>query len=182
MTAKQSPTAYKAALCRRIQAARESIDMTQEQMAAALGIKRDRYSKYEVGRSMLPHHLIPRFCELTKHDPWYILTGQSAAMSPVSGNAKHQPESDFWIRLTVAMKSAGLPTTQMGVARKLSMSQGSVQRWVRGGGLPTLETTIELASMTGYCVEWLLTGRGPEKPRLTVQKTSAAKGSGSDPG
>jgi hypothetical protein len=52
----------------------------------------------------------------------------------------------------------------MGLAKKLQMSQGSIQRWVRGTGLPTLETTVQLSAMTGCCVEWLLTGRGPERP------------------
>lgn len=72
--------------------------------------------------------------------------------------------SEFWLRLTQAMTEKKLPTTQNGVATKLKMSQGSVRRWYTGDGLPELKTVIELAQMTGYCVEWLLTGRGPEKP------------------
>lgn len=44
------------------------------------------------------------------------------------------------------------------------MSQGSVQAWVRGQSLPTLETAIEIALRGKVCVEWLLTGRGPQFP------------------
>lgn len=73
------------------------------------------------------------------------------------------PHSEFWERLTKALDRAGLPVSQMGLAKKLKMSQGSIQRWVRGTGLPTLDTTVQLSEMTGCCVEWLLTGRGPER-------------------
>lgn len=74
------------------------------------------------------------------------------------------PPSEFWVRLRDALHERGHPSTQMGVARMLKMSQGSVQRWVRGQGLPTLETTVELAAKAGVCVEWLLTARGPKHP------------------
>lgn len=77
------------------------------------------------------------------------------------------PESDFWKRLVAAWSARKLPTTQLGVARKLDMSQGSVQQWVRGTSLPTLTTAVEIAVLGKVCVEWLLTGRGPQYPDAT---------------
>ena len=74
------------------------------------------------------------------------------------------PPSPLWQRLTVAMKAAKLPVSQNGIATLLDMSQGSVRRWFTGEGLPELKTAIDLAERTGFCVEWILTGRGPERP------------------
>lgn len=73
-------------------------------------------------------------------------------------------ESEFWLRVTDALQAAGKEHSQMGVARLLKMSQGSIQRWVRGTGLPTMDNALILAKKAGVCVEWLLTGRGPRAP------------------
>jgi hypothetical protein len=35
----------------------------------------DKYKQYE-GRSLLPHHLIGRFCILTRVDPEWLVTGR----------------------------------------------------------------------------------------------------------
>jgi len=72
--------------------------------------------------------------------------------------------SDLWKRLTKALREKGLPISQNGIATMLDMSQGSVRRWYTGEGLPELKTAIVLAERTGYSVEWILTGRGREKP------------------
>lgn len=80
------------------------------------------------------------------------------------GDVTNLPASEFWKRLVLAWEARGLPTSQLGVARKLGMSQGSVQQWVRGSSLPTLATAIDIAERGKVCVEWLLTGRGPQYP------------------
>lgn len=72
---------YLKSFCARIASAREGAGYTQQEMADALGIKRDAYSKYEF-RSLMPHHLIPAFCRLTGFGPWYILTGQPDTGQP----------------------------------------------------------------------------------------------------
>lgn len=73
-------------------------------------------------------------------------------------------ESTFWERVTEALRDAGHEHSQMGVARLLGMSQGSVGRWAQGTGLPTMQNALDLALKAGVCVEWLLTGRGPKAP------------------
>jgi len=67
----------------------------------------------------------------------------------------------FWDRLQRALKQRNLPTTQTAIARLVGVSQPSVYEW-KHGGLPTLDNAIQLAEITGCCVEWLLTGRGPQ--------------------
>ena len=83
-------TRYRKAFCQRLKAAREAAGYTQITFAKELGLERDTYAKYE-SRSLLPHHLIPRVCQLTGHDAWYMLTGQSPTQAPVSQSQAGQP-------------------------------------------------------------------------------------------
>lgn len=49
-------------------------------MAVALGVERDTYYRYEK-RLMLPHHLMPKFCEITGVTLEWLINGPSAASS-----------------------------------------------------------------------------------------------------
>jgi transcriptional regulator with XRE-family HTH domain len=60
---------------RRVKEAREAMGWTQAFMAESLGIPLERYKKYEQ-RSLLPHYLIARFCQLTSCDIHYLMTGE----------------------------------------------------------------------------------------------------------
>jgi hypothetical protein len=95
----------------------------------------------------------------------------------VQSGPKPGPASPFWNRLIEALseynarhKADAWELTQSGVARKLQgvhgerMSQGSVHRWYTGTGMPEIHRVIYLAKLTGVCVEWLLTSRGPKYP------------------
>lgn len=59
-----TPTAFKEEFARRLKAARQLKYEQASDFAADLGIPANTYGKYESGRSLLPHHLIPRACEL----------------------------------------------------------------------------------------------------------------------
>lgn len=59
-----TPKEFREAFARRLRAARELKYERASDFAADLGIPPNTYSKYENGRSLLPHHLIPRACEL----------------------------------------------------------------------------------------------------------------------
>ena len=78
----------------------------------------------------------------------------------------------FWDRLIEAWGARELPTSQLGIAGALSMSQGSVGRWARGEGLPELDVVRELALRGDVCIEWLLTGRGPKRPMPVDEETN----------
>ena len=69
-----SEAQYKKAFFQRVKAARNAVNMKQWQLAEALGMPQDRYKQYE-GRSLLPHHLIGRFCIITHVDPEWLVTG-----------------------------------------------------------------------------------------------------------
>lgn len=59
------PSKFKAAFHARIKLARQGAGLTQEEIAQRMGIRQDKYAKYET-RSLMPHHLLSRFSELTR--------------------------------------------------------------------------------------------------------------------
>lgn len=75
------------------------------------------------------------------------------------GRPTESEPSEFWKRLVQCWSARNLPTTQNGIARKLTMSQGSVRRWFAGEGFPETETLIEVARLGRVSIDWLLTGK-----------------------
>lgn len=59
-----SPATYNTQFINRVRAARALYTNEPKEMARALGVREDTYYRYEK-RTMLPHHLMPRFCEIT---------------------------------------------------------------------------------------------------------------------
>lgn len=58
----------------RVKSARVALGWKQWQMADALDMPQDKYKQYE-GRSLLPHHLIGRFCLIAHIAPEWLVTG-----------------------------------------------------------------------------------------------------------
>jgi DNA-binding XRE family transcriptional regulator len=69
-----APTAYEEAFRRRVRAARALYTEEPKEMARALGVREDTYYRYET-RTMLPHHLIERFCQITGVTVDYLIKG-----------------------------------------------------------------------------------------------------------
>ena len=86
----------------RVKAARIATGMKQWQIAESLGMPQDKYKQYE-GRSLLPHHLIGRFCIITRIEPDWLLTGRgqkplkplhvAEADEPVAATKTKRPRS-----------------------------------------------------------------------------------------
>jgi hypothetical protein len=75
MAESETEAQYKQEFTRRIKASRAALGWKQWQMAEALDMPQDKYKQYE-GRSLLPHHLIGRFCLVTHVDPEWLVTGR----------------------------------------------------------------------------------------------------------
>ena len=71
----ETETQYKQEFIDRVRSARIATGMKQWQIAEALAMPQDKYKQYE-SRSLLPHHLIGRFCILTRVDPEWLITGR----------------------------------------------------------------------------------------------------------
>lgn len=78
-----TPAAWRRAFIKRVKHAREhanpplSREDVVERLAAKVGpeVNLERYKRYET-RSLLPHHWIIPFCEVTGCDPWELLSGR----------------------------------------------------------------------------------------------------------
>jgi hypothetical protein len=85
-----SPATYRAAFFKRVRTARELYTEDYKVMAHALGIQEGTYYRYET-RTMLPHHLVPRFCQLTGVNADWLFNGPSAAraLTPARTGTDH---------------------------------------------------------------------------------------------
>lgn len=54
--------------------------------------------------------------------------------------------------------------TDKELSKKLDKSNTTIWNWRNAIKLPSLDTAIDLANAFDVCVEWLLTGRGPQHP------------------
>jgi len=77
--ASDSEREYNQQFCRRIKQARSEAGFTQETMAKALGIPKERYAKYE-NRSPMPPYLLERFSLITRADITMLITGRRTAI------------------------------------------------------------------------------------------------------
>ena len=91
MADSETEAQYKQAFIERVRAARNAAGMKQWQVADALGIPQDRYKQYET-RSLLPHHLIGRFCIITRVDPEWLVTGRGQKPSKPPQITKSEPK------------------------------------------------------------------------------------------
>lgn len=69
-----TPSAYEEAFRRRVRSARALFTEEPKEMARALGVREDTYYRYET-RTLLPHYLVPRFCELTGVTIEWLMNG-----------------------------------------------------------------------------------------------------------
>lgn len=87
MDAMTPATEFKRGFTARVKEAREDSNYTQAGIADLLGIKQDKYNKYE-GRSMMPHQMIPRFCTACGVTITWLFTGRQEQARRVPRRAK----------------------------------------------------------------------------------------------
>ena len=73
MTEKQRQSLYDRQFQARVQLARTAMNYDRVEMAKALGVPLDRYTRYE-SRHMMPLSLVPKFCKLTSVTISWLLT------------------------------------------------------------------------------------------------------------
>ncbi|MCP5158514.1 MAG: hypothetical protein H6975_03700 [Gammaproteobacteria bacterium] len=72
--------------------------------------------------------------------------------------------ADFAVRLQHACRETQAPDTMVALGRYLGVSTTMAWNYWTGEKLPSMEKAIEISIKLGICVEWLLTGRGPQRP------------------
>ena len=76
-----TPTTYRNAFVQRVRAARTLAEKNPLEMAQLLGVPKDTYHRYET-RTLLPHHLLEFFCQLTGQDLTWLVTGKHHRSEP----------------------------------------------------------------------------------------------------
>lgn len=69
-----TPSKWRQEFIERVKSARIVCGMKPVEVAAELGVSLDTYVRWE-SRSLLPHHLVMPFCQITGADPVMLLTG-----------------------------------------------------------------------------------------------------------
>lgn len=87
---------------------------------------------------------------------------RSSSVSETLQVAKDRTALEIGRRIVEAREDAGL--SQAALAREIRVSRGAVAQWEGGGTQPTAGNLREVALTTKHSVEWLATGRGPQKP------------------
>lgn len=68
----------------RLKIAREGAGFSQEAMAELLMMKPDTYQKYEQGKRSFPKHRLAEIIRITRHGPWFLLTGEPEGDCPAA--------------------------------------------------------------------------------------------------
>ena len=78
---------------------------------------------------------------------------------------------EFGARFGQACREANLSDTQADLAKIFMVSAAMISYYKTGKKLPSMETALLIATKTGVCVEWLLSGRGPKHPPPSVESS-----------
>lgn len=105
MAETETEAQFKQEFTRRVKAARIALGWKQWQMAEALGMPQDKYKQYE-GRTLLPHHLIGRFCLVAHVEPEWLLTGRGQKPLQPLKTVAREPEPAMRPRRTRAKRVA----------------------------------------------------------------------------
>ena len=88
---------YKLEFRARVKESRVAAKLKQWQIAETLGMTQDKYKQYET-RSLLPHHLIGRFCVICHVNPEWLITGHGQkAIQPLKAVAA-EPEQEVKLK------------------------------------------------------------------------------------
>lgn len=69
-----TPAQYRAKFVERVRAARALAGKSPAEMAELLGVNKDTYHRYET-RTLLPHHLMTLFCQMTGTEVDWLVRG-----------------------------------------------------------------------------------------------------------
>lgn len=83
-------------------------------------------------------------------------------MAATPEQRRRQQQAAFRTRLAEAMRAKGL--IQRDLATRLGVAESTITGWLRYGALPDAEVLFDIPEALGISLDWLLTGRGDQKP------------------
>lgn len=148
-----------------IQRLRKLRGLTQEELAKLMGYKsKSTINKIELGVNDIPQSKIAKFAEVLGTTPAEIM-GWSIPESTGTVNM-------FWQRFYVLCKQAN--STPNVIAKKLSISSGSVTAW-KGGRIPNSTTLQAIADYFGVSTDYLLGKENPPQPFLSDKEAELVR-------
>ena len=80
----------------------------------------------------------------------------------IAHNETVTKDSDFWLRIVDATPQMKSKDRSPWLQKLCDVGQSTVSRWKSGTNYPTLENALLISGATGYCVQYLLNGGGPQ--------------------
>lgn len=133
----------------RIRQCRIELDMTQQQLADAVGMTKASVSGLELGTSKSPSasNLLPIARALKVHPEWLVTgKGERRALSPVQQ------------RISQAMKAAGLKPFDLADACGGTIAPQSIEAWLDGIAEPSRGEIEAIAAALDTSASWIETG------------------------
>lgn len=146
--------------CHNLRKARKACSLTQADLAAEIGISRNRLSQCEAGNADFSTTVLVRACEVLGVEASYLVDScKEEAPEAAKNKAADEPEicfsaADFADRLRAARKSSGL--TQRDVAEKLGATQANYSKYEKGTVTPRADSLVRFAQAVGTSVPYLL--------------------------
>lgn len=84
----KSPAQYRKDFFARVKSARVMSGMAPEEIAKELGVKRNTYLTWE-RRTLMPHDKLIAFCEITRTDFYFLMTGTPFDLGKALPRARH---------------------------------------------------------------------------------------------
>lgn len=85
--------------------------------------------------------------------------GRGAASGRFSADEQQLMREEFALRLKIAFDNA----SNAEIARRLRTTDATVKLYVDAVRLPIFEILVEISRVTGINLNWLMTGRGPQR-------------------
>lgn len=151
----------------RLKFARLSRDMSQEELAVAVGISQPSINALETRPKARTRHIVELARALQTDVDW-LLYGRGAAPGIDNGEEGGLDSSDpshadsameaFGKRITLAIDAAGLEDNPV---KLFGVSQPMIWAYKNGLKMPRMAKASHIANVLGVNVNWLLTGAGP---------------------
>lgn len=141
-------------LAQRLKYARESMKLTQNDVAEAVGITQPTYQALESGKVTRTSHLL-EIAEVLEIDAHWLATGENETTDPLAK------------RIQTALNRAGISWSK--AATTIGLSAQAATKWKKGQ--ISRDTLQELANLLGVHYTWLATGEGEMKDSNTNYST-----------
>lgn len=139
----------------RLKDLRSELNLTQEQLAQAVGLSRDTYKNYEQQRTEMSYDILFKLADYFGVSIDYLLGHQTkeTVLDKNIFEGQHESEPPK-IKLKDLRKKRGL--SQREIAERLNLTKTTYARYEIGESEPNVDTMIKLADYFGVSIDYLI--------------------------